>query len=175
MALEPEPEPAPVEASPSTKRLRWATQHKKGAAARSKRASIVDRWHHHAPLRHSASGRRHASAGDAPESQPQPALGGIEEEVDEASSADSPKAKENPTGQGPRSIYFNRPLPPSEVYDDGQPRQHYTRNKVRTAKYTPITFLPLNLWLQFHNIANIFFLVLIILTVRSRTRFPNIH
>ncbi|KAF4663344.1 hypothetical protein FOL46_004812 [Perkinsus olseni] len=32
-------------------------------------------------------------------------------------------------------------------------------NFIRTSKYTPLTFLPLNLWYQFHLFANIYFLV----------------
>lgn len=47
----------------------------------------------------------------------------------------------------------------------GHPIQQYKRNKIRTAKYTPISFIPKNLWFQFHNIANIYFLAVIILDV----------
>lgn len=46
----------------------------------------------------------------------------------------------------------------------------YPRNKIRTAKYTPLTFIPKNIWFQFHNIANIYFLFIIILGVRPRSR-----
>lgn len=42
----------------------------------------------------------------------------------------------------------------------------YPRNKIRTAKYSPLTFVPLNFWLQLHNIANIYFIFVIILNVR---------
>lgn len=64
-----------------------------------------------------------------------------------------------------RKIYFNIPLPESERDEDGHPKANYPRNKVRTAKYTPITFVPKNLWFQFQNIANIYFLFIIILGV----------
>ena len=50
------------------------------------------------------------------------------------------------------------------------PLYHYARNKVRTAKYTALSFIPKNLWLQFHNIANIFFLIIVILNVSIPAR-----
>jgi len=64
-----------------------------------------------------------------------------------------------------RSVVFNRSLP--EEFTDpetGKSIMTYPRNKIRTTKYTPLTFLPKNISHQFlHNIANIYFLVLIIL------------
>lgn len=64
-----------------------------------------------------------------------------------------------------RSVVFNLPLP--EEYLDpetGKPTTTYSRNKIRTTKYTPLTFLPKNIFNQFvHNIANIYFLVMNIL------------
>ena len=36
-------------------------------------------------------------------------------------------------------------------------------NQIQTSKYTIFTFLPFNLWEQFHRFANIYFFVLIIL------------
>lgn len=64
-----------------------------------------------------------------------------------------------------RKLYFNVPLPPEMKDEDGSPIQTYPRNKIRTAKYTPLSFIPKNLWFQFHNVANIFFLFLVILVV----------
>jgi phospholipid-translocating ATPase len=63
-----------------------------------------------------------------------------------------------------RYLYFNLPLP-DELLEEGHPITAYPRNKIRTAKYTPLSFVPKNLFFQFHNIANIFFLFLIILGV----------
>lgn len=68
---------------------------------------------------------------------------------------------------GPRQLYFNLPLPPELLDDEGNPRHEFTRNKIRTAKYTALSFVPKNLWFQFQNIANIFFLFLVILVVSS--------
>lgn len=67
-----------------------------------------------------------------------------------------------------RFLFFNQPLPDSLVDEDGHPSQSFPRNKIRTAKYTPISFVPKNLWFQFHNVANIFFLFLVILVVSNR-------
>lgn len=64
-----------------------------------------------------------------------------------------------------RSIVFNRSLPPKFIdQETGKPNTDYPRNKIRTTKYTPLSFIPKNLSYQFlHNIANIFFLVMVIL------------
>lgn len=64
-----------------------------------------------------------------------------------------------------RTIVFNRPLPESMIDPEtGHPIIEYPRNKIRTTKYTPLSFLPKNIFNQFfHNIANIYFLALIIL------------
>lgn len=62
-----------------------------------------------------------------------------------------------------RTIYFNIPLPEDMVDEDGKPITEYPRNKIRTTKYTPLTFFPKNIMFQFHNFANVYFLILIIL------------
>lgn len=68
--------------------------------------------------------------------------------------------------KGPRTIYFNQVLPPSAVNPEtGFPMEDYPRNKIRTTKYTPLTFIPKNLFYQFRNVANIYFLLILILGV----------
>ncbi|CAN3359348.1 phospholipid-transporting ATPase Dnf1p [Diutina catenulata] len=63
-----------------------------------------------------------------------------------------------------RTVVFNRLLPDEMLDDEGKPDTDYPRNKIRTTKYTPLSFLPKNILNQFlHNVANIYFLVLIIL------------
>lgn len=49
-----------------------------------------------------------------------------------------------------------------EADQHGEPLARYARNKVRTSRYTLFTFLPKNLFEQFHRIANIYFLALVI-------------
>lgn len=66
-----------------------------------------------------------------------------------------------------RSLFFNIPLPQELLDENGAPIQSFPRNKIRTAKYTPLSFIPKNLWFQFHNVANIFFLFLVILVVSA--------
>lgn len=64
-----------------------------------------------------------------------------------------------------REIYVNCPLPQDALDPKtGYPKVKYPRNKIRTTKYTPINFLPLNIIFQFTNIANSYFLFIIILS-----------
>ncbi|KAG0677236.1 hypothetical protein C6P42_000933 [Pichia californica] len=63
-----------------------------------------------------------------------------------------------------REIYFNQPLP--EHLIDPKTKLNkiiYPRNKIRTTKYTPLNFIPVNILFQFTNIANSYFLFIIIL------------
>ncbi|CAK5276718.1 unnamed protein product [Mycena citricolor] len=71
------------------------------------------------------------------------------------------EGKPKPNGRR-RNIYVNTPLPRGELDSNGDPTARYPRNKVRTTKYTLVTFVPKNLTEQFSRIANIFFLVLVI-------------
>ncbi|KAI8333988.1 hypothetical protein BC941DRAFT_400926 [Chlamydoabsidia padenii] len=41
--------------------------------------------------------------------------------------------------------------------------QVFATNRIRTAKYTPLTFVPKNLFEQFRNVANLYFLLLVVL------------
>ncbi len=72
-----------------------------------------------------------------------------------------------------RNVYVNIPLPIEALDDNGRPAVRYSRNKIRTSKYTPLSFIPKNLWHQFHNIANVYFLFLIILNVRTSLTIPS--
>ncbi|KIP01649.1 hypothetical protein PHLGIDRAFT_32482 [Phlebiopsis gigantea 11061_1 CR5-6] len=69
-----------------------------------------------------------------------------------------------PTGPR-RTIYVNVPLPHSELDHHGEPIVRYARNKVRTSKYTIVTFVPRNLFEQFRRVANLYFLALVIVQV----------
>ncbi|KAJ7489061.1 phospholipid-transporting ATPase 1 [Mycena latifolia] len=61
-----------------------------------------------------------------------------------------------------RNVYVNTPLPRGEVDGNGDPFVRYPRNKVRTTKYTLLTFVPKNLYEQFLRIANLFFLTTVV-------------
>lgn len=62
-----------------------------------------------------------------------------------------------------RRIYINQ-QPPSDMIDaGGHPVITYPRNKIRSTKYTPVSFVPKNLLFQFKNVANFYFLILVIL------------
>lgn len=71
-----------------------------------------------------------------------------------------------------RDIYWNLPLPADHLDEDGNPPT-YVRNKIRTTKYTPITFIPKNIYHQFGNVANIYFLTMIILAAFEIFGVPN--
>ncbi|KAK0451302.1 uncharacterized protein EV420DRAFT_1560180 [Desarmillaria tabescens] len=66
-----------------------------------------------------------------------------------------------------RNVYVNHPLGVLEVDVHGEPIARYERNKVRTTKYTILTFIPKNLYEQFRRVANLFFLTLVVLQLFS--------
>ncbi|KAI9838893.1 MAG: hypothetical protein M1819_004101 [Sarea resinae] len=147
MAIQPYQEDSNV--STPIKRIRWATQRVTGASGRSKRRSIMDRFYSKgAAEKKRDSGGAHSVNG--------PGFGGPE--------TDGSTEVNNEQGE-PRKIYFNQPLPADLRDEEGRPSTTYSRNKIRTAKYTPLSFVPKNLFFQFHNIANIYFLFLIILAI----------
>ena len=133
------------------KRIRWATQRVTGTSGQKKRSSIIDRFHHR-KAGSTEKKRDSGSSGDGPH------LEGIQEE------ADSP-TENSESEDTRRRIFFNIPLAEDAKDEEGHPSTQYARNKIRTAKYTPLSFIPKNLWFQFHNIANIYFLFVIVLAV----------
>lgn len=140
------------ERSKPTKRIRWATQRAPAHKGDRIRQSVVDRFH-----RRKASEDRKAEVADSDFIKPE----------------SDPSISDRGTYQDParRRIFFNTPLPDDARDEDGHPTMRYARNKIRTAKYTPLTFLPKNLWFQFHNVANVYFLFIVILSVRDATNY----
>lgn len=65
----------------------------------------------------------------------------------------SKSKKEDPPA---RVVYINNPVRTNEKYE-------MSGNQVRTSKYTLLTFLPRNLFEQFHRFAYIYFLLIVIL------------
>jgi phospholipid-translocating ATPase len=136
-------------ATTQTKRSRWATRKLTVRSSGLKRLSLVARK---AQL-HTSRERKRTSAGSETLRQ------------DAANPEGDVPGDED--GAGPRKLYFNSPLPSDLLDEEGFPVQQFARNKIRTAKYTPLSFIPKNLWFQFHNIANIFFLFTVILVVSA--------
>ena len=78
--------------------------------------------------------------------------------------ADRPEYMQKIYNNIPRTIFYNYDLPSDMKDSDGHPIIEYPRNKIRTTKYTPLSFLPKNIILQFStNIANCYFLLIVIL------------
>ena len=71
-----------------------------------------------------------------------------------------------PKDAEPHKVFFNLPLPSDMIDPETEaPIRQYARNKIRTAKYSPLSFIPKNLFFQFQNVANIYFLFIVILGV----------
>jgi hypothetical protein len=158
----------------ATGRLRWASQrHPKGRPRKNTALSVFRRL-----SRASDHGRPASGEADIERTgqnfggtlSPNGAEGGGDPNIpshqqQQASSEGNSEDKVEEEKMEKRRIYFNMRLPPEEVRDDGTPVHHYPRNKIRTTKYTPLSFIPKNLYIQFHNVANIYFLFIIILQV----------
>lgn len=84
-------------------------------------------------------------------------------------SAARPQLSRNAGKKGPkrRNIYLNMPLPPTETDKNGEVFAKYPRNRVRTSKYNAVTFLPKFLYEQFHRLANVYFLGLVVIQIPS--------
>jgi phospholipid-translocating ATPase len=136
-----------------SKRLRWATHRAAGAKGDKKRASLLQRAH----LRTASGEKKRASNGRNSQAST------LETDPELQKAEDSSEGEESE--QNGRRIFFGIPLPQDAKDEDGHPLAHYARNKIRTAKYTPLSFIPKNLWFQFHNVANVYFLFIVILGV----------
>jgi len=125
--------------SKPVKRMRWASRHITGDNAMKKRMSVIKRFQ-----------KRSSSA---------------EEKQHDQEALPNASDPERGTEPQSRTVYVNVPVPEDARDEDGHVKQHFGRNKIRTAKYTALSFVPKNLWFQFHNIANVYFLFIIILGV----------
>ncbi|RDX49470.1 phospholipid-transporting ATPase 1 [Lentinus brumalis] len=88
---------------------------------------------------------------------------GAEKRKETADSESTPTTAQIPGRR--RNVYVNVALPMDELDHNGEPITRYARNKVRTSKYTIITFIPKNLYEQFRRVANLYFLALVIVQV----------
>ena len=145
---------------PAPTRSRWATRKLTVKSSGVKRINIMDRIH----KRTASTEKKRESGGSSQSDGGNSGVLGttIHEEPSQETDANSTTTSEE--GEG-RTLFFNLPLPERFKDEEGNPSQTYTRNKIRTAKYTPLSFIPKNIWFQFHQIANIFFLFNVILIV----------
>lgn len=131
------------------KRIRWATQRVTGLSERTKRHGILDRLQ-----KRTGSSEKKRESGDASRAGSQ-----LQDVVDSEEGEEQEPSR--------RRIFFNMPLPDDAKDQEGRPLTNFGRNKIRTAKYTPLSFVPKNLYFQFHQVANIYFLFLVIIGVRT--------
>lgn len=144
------------------KRHRWGTtRHKSGRPQKENlsRSRTLKKLLHprHASRANTVRGRADDDDGRGPDGD----ATGADTDTESYAEPKDPKDRK----EDKRTVVFNRALP-EEFVDPttGAPITDYPRNKIRTTKYTPISFLPKNISNQFfHNIANIYFLVMIIL------------
>ncbi|KAL7272176.1 phospholipid transporting ATPase [Rhizina undulata] len=142
-------------APPGTKRLRWATQRASVSEGVRKRDTIV----------RALSRRRVPEKSEADLDIKGENFGGQMPPQPTTKDPQGSKPEGEEESQTQRRIFVNTPLPDDCLDEDGTPTQYFSRNKIRTAKYTPLIFIPKNLWLQFHNVANVYFLFVTILAI----------
>jgi phospholipid-translocating ATPase len=150
----------------ATMRSRWATRKLTVKSSGVKRIHIMDRIH----KRTDSTEKKHQSGGSSHSSGSQHHGPGVNGTIILEEPSNEPDANSTATSEDEgesRTLFFNLPLPEQWKDEEGNPAQTFTRNKIRTAKYTPLSFIPKNIWFQFHNIANIFFLFNVILVVSN--------
>ncbi|KAG0085214.1 hypothetical protein BGZ92_009158 [Podila epicladia] len=67
------------------------------------------------------------------------------------------------TKKDSRRVFVNIPPPAQYLDSNGMPKMTYGSNRINTAKYTALSFLPKNLFEQFRRVANMFFLFMAII------------
>ncbi|XP_072162375.1 phospholipid-transporting ATPase VD isoform X2 [Bemisia tabaci] len=80
-----------------------------------------------------------------------------------------PSSLQNDPDSGHRTIVANHLVPP-DTPKELHPNGAFADNKVRTTKYTFLSFLPKNLLEQFHRVANLYFIFIVLLNW-----FPSIN
>lgn len=135
------------------KRNRWGTQYNKKGRTPQRQKSLFNR--RFSSFLHPQGGGGSDDGRDRDTTPPRD---------DRSSADDSGFLDPDEVLPGERQIYFNMQLPP-ELKDPltNLPVQKFVRNKIRTTKYTPLSFFPKNIYFQFHNVANIYFLAIDIL------------
>jgi len=73
------------------------------------------------------------------------------------------KISHRKTKKDSRRVFVNIPPPAAYLDSNGMPKATFGSNRINTAKYTTLTFLPKNLFEQFRRVANMFFLFMAII------------
>lgn len=72
--------------------------------------------------------------------------------------------KTNKSGPKTRTVTPNHTQPPDLAPNaKGHPNRTFKSNRIRTTKYSIITFIPKNLFEQFHRFANLYFIFVVCL------------
>ncbi|KAG0489547.1 hypothetical protein HPP92_006410 [Vanilla planifolia] len=133
----PVPEPAPIRRSSSSSRRKTAPFDSRNSAGENMQFDSEVRSSSNASLSHSGSRQQPPVRYSSRRSE----SGGLASSQKEISDADA------------RLVYVNDA-------DRSNSPIRYPNNSIRTTKYSPLTFLPKNLFEQFHRVAYIYFLVL---------------
>ncbi|XP_076870818.1 phospholipid-transporting ATPase VA [Brachyhypopomus gauderio] len=92
--------------------------------------------------------------------------GSMAREVGEAGEDKSPTAKKHKKRKSKKETK-TRIVHANIVYDHAKggdnPNRHYANNKIKTTKYTLLSFIPKNLFEQFHRFANVYFVFIALL------------
>eukprot|EP00050_Salpingoeca_kvevrii_P015039 m.43030 g.43030 ORF g.43030 m.43030 type:complete len:1224 (-) comp6130_c0_seq1:59-3730(-) len=96
---------------------------------------------------------------------------GCGDDADAAGGAPSSSGSENSEGQNSAPWTVTVGTAHEEAVDSR--RRKRLENKIRTNKYTPLTFLPRNLFEQFHRYANLFFLFIAVIAMIPATQALN--
>ncbi|GJJ70728.1 phospholipid-translocating ATPase [Entomortierella parvispora] len=73
------------------------------------------------------------------------------------------KISHRKTKKDSRRVFVNIPPPAAYLDSNGMPKTTFGSNRINTAKYTTLSFLPKNLFEQFRRVANMFFLFMAII------------
>ncbi|KAK3611098.1 hypothetical protein CHS0354_000105 [Potamilus streckersoni] len=69
--------------------------------------------------------------------------------------------RSNKSGPKFRTIVPNHTVPDEPIKQKSHPNRTYASNKIKTTKYTILTFIPKNLFEQFHRFANLYFIFIV--------------
>lgn len=81
--------------------------------------------------------------------------------TDNAPKVKRPRKKKKPKETKTRTVHANTLRERTKGGED--PNRHHANNRIKTTKYTLLSFLPKNLFEQFHRFANVYFVFIALL------------